>query len=179
MARLTTWHPLLKVIHWSVAFAFFGLFAVGWWMVELSYYNAWYTTAPDLHKSIGLILLAVMALRLGVRTFTASPTPLPSHTLWERHLAHITHGLLYVGLFVVMISGYLISTADGRAISVFGIVEVPATVQGFPHQADIAGDIHWYGACSVMVLVLLHIVGALKHHFYDKDTTLKRMLGKT
>ena len=75
----------------------------------------------------------------------------------------------------IMLSGYLISTADGRAIEVFSWFEVPATLSDIDGQEDIAGDIHEILAWTLIVLVALHALAALKHHFIDKDTTLKRM----
>jgi cytochrome b561 len=78
----------------------------------------------------------------------------------------------------VMISGYLISTADGRAISVFGWFEVPALITSIPDQEDIAGLIHEYLAWGLVIFSGLHALAALKHHFIDRDPTLKRMLGR-
>ena len=85
--------------------------------------------------------------------------------------------LLYLILFAIIISGYLISTADGQPISVFDWFSVPAVSQGKGNKLDLAGDVHLYLAWAVVVLSLLHAAGALKHHFIDKDITLKRMLG--
>jgi cytochrome b561 len=75
-----------------------------------------------------------------------------------------------------MLSGYLISTADGRAIDVFNLFSVPALVSGFDNQEDIAGLVHQIIAYSLIALVVLHALAALKHHFIDRDRTLKRML---
>jgi cytochrome b561 len=91
----------------------------------------------------------------------------------------LAHLALYVILFAIMISGYLISTADGQPINVFGWFNVPASVTDLPDQADNAGTIHLYLAWSVVVLSVLHGLAALKHHFIDRDVTLKRMLGRS
>ncbi|PSW74141.1 cytochrome b [Photobacterium sp. GB-50] len=172
------WNPMIILLHWLVALTVVGLFAIGWWMVDLNYYHAWYNTAPDTHKSTGLILFFVLIVRLLLRALTDAPATLSSHAQWEQWLAQKTHWLLYLLLFVVMFSGYLISTADGRAISIFGVFDIPATLTSIQNQEDIAGTIHWYGACVLIGFALLHAIGALKHHFIDKDNTLKRMLGK-
>ncbi|MNR57354.1 hypothetical protein D3C85_1781150 [compost metagenome] len=79
----------------------------------------------------------------------------------------------------MLISGYLISTAEGVAIDVFGWFSVPATLSGLPEQADVAGVIHFYLAWSLVVLAVLHALAALKHHFLDRDPTLTRMLGRS
>ena len=105
------------------------------------------------------------------------PDPLPSHHGWERTIARTVHGLLYVLLISVMVFGYLISTADGRAIEVFGWFSVPATLHGIDKQEDIAGVIHLSLAITLISLVVLHALAAFKHHVIDKDRTLKRMLG--
>ena len=81
--------------------------------------------------------------------------------------------------FAIGISGYLISTADGKPISVFGWFDVPATLADAGAQADFAGALHFWLAWSVVVLSVMHGFMALKHHFIDKDDTLKRMLGKS
>ncbi|PSW58483.1 cytochrome b [Photobacterium leiognathi] len=172
------WHPVLITLHWLVAITVLGLFALGWWMVDLTYYHAWYKTAPFIHKSIGLMLFLAMILRLLIRVSTTQPLTVSAHAKWELWLASKIHFVLYLIVFVVMLSGYLISTAGGRGISVFGLFEVPVLVAPFTNQADIAGKIHWYVAWALMAFVGLHILGALKHHYLDKDETLKRMLGK-
>ena len=92
--------------------------------------------------------------------------------------AKLGHAFLYLCLFAVMIAGYLISTAEGVGIPVFGWFEVPALVSGLPDQADNAGAIHLYLAWALVIFSGLHALAALKHHFIDRDVTLKRMLGR-
>lgn len=92
-------------------------------------------------------------------------------------MAGVVHGLLYLMLFVIVISGYLISTAKGQGISVFGWFEIPASITGLTNQADRAGAVHYWVAIGVLGLAALHALGALKHHFLDRDDTLRRMLG--
>src|SRR5690554_232836 len=74
---------LAVVLHWLVAAVVVGLFALGFWMVDLSYYDEWYRKGPDLHRSIGLILFAVVVFRLLWRFINTSPRPLASHKRWE------------------------------------------------------------------------------------------------
>jgi len=166
------------VLHWLVAVAVFGLFALGFWMVGLDYYSSWYRAAPDIHKSIGIILFTVMLLRVFWRFLSPGPVALASHGPLTRLATKAGHGVLYLGLFGVMISGYLISTADGRPISVFGWFAVPALITGIPNQEDIAGLVHEYLAWALVILAGLHALAALKHHFIDHDATLKRMFGR-
>ncbi len=75
------------------------------------------------------------------------------------------------------VSGYLISTEDGRGIDVFDWFTMPGAGALFSHQADIAGDIHLYSAVVLISLAALHAIAALKHHFINKDNTLRKMIG--
>ena len=102
-------------LHWLSAIIVYGMFALGLWMVTLSYYDGWYHKAPELHKSIGILLMMGLVIRVLWRVISPPPGPLPSYS--------------------------------------------PA----------------W----SVVVLSVMHGFMALKHHFIDKDDTLKRMLGKS
>ncbi|MHB0851598.1 cytochrome b [Stutzerimonas nitrititolerans] len=166
------------LLHWLVAVAVFGLFALGYWMVGLNYYSSWYRTAPDIHKSVGILLFVLMLLRVLWRFLSPGPAPLASHGDLTRLATKLGHGVLYLGLFVLMISGYLISTADGRAISVFGWFDVPALISGLPNQEDIAGLVHEYFAWALIIFAGIHALAALKHHFVDHDATLRRMFGR-
>ena len=165
-------------LHWLVALSVFSLFALGLWMTSLDYYDNWYKQGPWLHKSIGILLFFVMAFRLGWRLLTPPPAALDSHKSWETRAAHVTHLLLYMLLFTIMLSGYLISTADNRPIEVFDWFSIPATITAIPNQEDIAGWVHLILASTVIGLALLHATAALKHHFFDRDRTLNRILGK-
>ncbi|WNW12278.1 cytochrome b [Pseudomonas sp. DTU_2021_1001937_2_SI_NGA_ILE_001] len=167
-----------RVLHWGVALTVFGLFGLGLWMVGLDYYDSWRKAGPDLHKSIGLVLFAAMLVRVIWRFVSPPPPPLASYSQLTRIGAAFGHLFLYVGLFAVMTAGYLISTADGVGIPVFGLFEVPALVSGLPQQAELAGQIHLYLAWAIVIFAVLHGLAALKHHFIDRDVTLKRMLGR-
>ena len=170
------YHPLHIALHWLMALMIPALFGVGLWMTGLDYYSSWYKTAPDLHKSFGILLAILLVSRLVVMRRFGKPAALSSG--WQQKAAGIAHALMYALLLAIMVSGYLISTADNRGILVFGLFEVPGFGEFFPEQADIAGTVHFYLACALIVLVVLHAAAALKHHFVDKDNTLKRMLGR-
>ena len=166
-------------LHWLVAIAVYGKFALGLWMVTLSYYDGWYHQAPELHKSIGILLMMGLVIRVIWRLFSPPPAALASYSRLTRIAAAMGHLALYLLLFSIVISGYLISTADGKAISVFGWFDIPATVANAGAQADLAGSLHLWLAWTVVILSLLHGLMALKHHFIDNDDTLNRMLGKS
>ncbi|MEB5958938.1 cytochrome b [Enterobacter sichuanensis] len=164
-------------LHWIFALAVYGMFGLGLWMVTLSYYDGWYHQAPELHKSIGVLLMLGLVFRVVWRHISPPPSAPKSHGKMTRVSAVAAHIALYALLFAILISGYLISTADGKPISVFGLFDVPATISDAGSQADRAGVVHLWLAWSVVILSVLHGLAALKHHFIDKDDTLKRMLG--
>lgn len=166
-------------LHWGVALTVFSLFALGLWMVGLGYYDPWRKAGPDLHKSIGLVLFFFMLLRVLWRFISPPPPPTPNLGPLTRLAATLGHLFIYADLFLVMTAGYLISTADGVGIPVFGLFEVPALVSGIEDQAELAGTVHLYLAWVLVIFAVLHGLAALKHHFIDRDVTLKRMLGRS
>jgi cytochrome b561 len=166
------------LLHWLVAVTVFGLFGLGLWMTGLTYYDSWYRQAPWLHKGTGVTLFLLVAARLVWRLLDPQPAPLPGHAAWERRAAGIAHRLLYLLLFAVMLSGYLISTADGRPLEVFGLFSLPAVMTGIENMEDAAGRVHLLLAFSLVGLALLHALAAFKHSFFDRDRTLLRMLGR-
>jgi cytochrome b561 len=168
------WGLVSILLHWLSAVTLIGLFILGWWMTGLGYFDAWYNLAPWWHRSIGMLLLFATLARLVWRFL--QPTPAAQGSRLERLAAHLGHIALYGLLLVVMVSGYLISTARGRGISVFNVFEVPALISGLPNQASIAGEIHWYSALALMLLAGGHALAALKHHLIDRHDTLIRML---
>jgi cytochrome b561 len=143
-------------------------------MVDLSYYSEWYKVAPYWHKSIGIILLALTLFRVLWKMLNKAPEI--EGLAWEKSAAKIAHLLLYILLFSTFISGYLISTADGRGIEVFNWFTLPALGSLIENQEDIAGEGHFYLTYSLIGLALLHALAALKHHFINKDNTLKKII---
>ena len=161
-------------LHWLMALTIFGLFGLGLYMVELTYYDAWYRGSLDLHKSVGIVLALAWLVRVLWKFSNPQPRPL-GNKAWEHKVATLTHALLYLLMLGLFISGYLISTADGRSIEVFGLFDVPATLTG-KGQEETAGLIHEILAWSLIGLAALHAAAAVKHHIFDKDRTLVRML---
>lgn len=165
------------IMHWLMALIIFGLFGLGLYMVELSYYDAWYKGSLDLHKSIGMVLVALLLARVCWTVFNIKPkSAVNNASKLEVNSAHFAHIALYILMTALMLSGYLISTADGRDISVFGLVSIPASSIAIQNQEDIAGSIHNILAWSLVLLALAHGATAIKHHFINKNDTLKRML---
>ena len=167
---------LTKALHWTTALLVIGLFVLGFWMVELDYYSDWYQTAPFYHESFGILLILILAIRAYWTLTNQSPAALPTHSNLERQAAKIIKYLLWGLMLLIVISGFLISTADFRAINVFELFDLPPLFEAFDNQADLAGSVHKWLAYILVGLVMLHVLGAIKHHFIDKDRTLKRML---
>ena len=168
------WGVISIALHWLSALTIVGLFFLGWWMTDLGYFDTWYNLAPWWHRSIGMLLLLATVLRIVWRF--VQPTPVAQGSRWERLAAHLGHIVLYALMLTVLASGYLISTARGRGVSVFDWFEVPALISDLPNQASIAGEIHWYSALALMILAGGHALAALKHHFFDRHDTFVRML---
>ncbi|MCZ4292442.1 cytochrome b [Vibrio sinaloensis] len=169
------YNPVARAIHWLSAIVVIAMFGVGLWMVDLSYYSQWYKTAPHWHKSVGLLLAGLTIFRFVWKLVT--PSPRPEGSALEIIGAKLAHMVMYVLFIVLFVSGYLISTEDGRAIDVFNWFSVPALGALFENQADISGQIHFYTAWALIILAAVHAIAALKHHFINKDNTLRKMIG--
>lgn len=131
----------------------------------------------QIHKSVGLGILVLTLGRIGWRM--ANPAiPLPDAMPgWQRLLARATHVLFYVFLIAMPLAGWAASSAAGREIIWFGLFEWPALPIG--GGRDTAGDLmdlHELAAKGLYVLIALHVGGALKHHFVDRDNVLHRMI---
>ncbi|MCW8336609.1 cytochrome b [Vibrio sp. SCSIO 43135] len=173
--EVKNYNLLVRLIHWVSALVVIGMFAVGLWMVDLSYYSEWYRTAPHWHKSVGIILVAVTVFRFVWKTVT--PSPKVEGKSYEIAAAKLTHLAMYVLLILLLVSGYLISTEDGRGIEVFNWFTVPGLGALFEGQADLAGELHFYFAWALILLAAVHALAAVKHHVIDKDNTLRKMIG--
>lgn len=166
-------------LHWLVAIGYLGLFALGAYMVTLGYYDALYVTLPYWHKGLGVLLMAVVLVRICWRVFNVRPQPVAGHKDYERLAARAAHWSLNLGCVVVLLSGYFISTAAGEGIDVFSWFTLPASPMNIANQEDIAGEIHMYVAYLVLAIAAAHAMAALKHHFFDRDQTLRRMIHPT
>lgn len=166
-----------KLLHWLMAILLTGLFAVGLYMTDLDYYDPLYHSLPWWHKSIGLLTIFLLLVRLVWKLGNPEPHPLKTHKKWEVSLAKLLQTSFYVLILLIGISGYLISTAEGKGIDFFNWFEVPAVFSELTEQqADLVGEAHEILAFLLAFLVVLHGSAAIKHHFFDKDETLKRMI---
>lgn len=174
--KATGYSNFSKAMHWLIALAVYCLFGLGLWIVSLDYYHPWYVRAPDIHRSAGLLAAVLMAIRLLWLNWVGKPKALASHTTIERVLAHCAHLLMYILFFATVIAGYLMSSTDGHEIIFFNLYSLPSSGDYIANQEDVAGTWHKYLAWLLVITSLLHALAALKHHFIDRDNTLKRML---
>jgi cytochrome b561 len=162
-----------RLFHWLMAIAIFAMFALGLWMVRLDYYSPYYNSAPDLHRSVGMILLFALIVRWVWRATNPKPSDAELSPL-EQKASYTVHWGFYALLLALMVSGYLISTPDGDPISVFGWFDVPSLVQMRGLESR-AGYVHRILAYATIALATVHALAALKHHYVDKSSILTRM----
>jgi cytochrome b561 len=128
------------------------------------------------HKSVGITILGLAVLRLLWRWM--NPTPALPDTLkpYERVLANITHAGLYILLFALPLTGWMMSSARGFPVSWFGFIQLPDLVPKNKTVYDAMLETHETLVWVLYVIVALHVLAALKHHFMLKDNVLRRML---
>ena len=160
-------------LHWLLALALTVSFIVGTSMaglplspLRLKLYN-W-------HKWAGATIFALAAVRLLWRITHRPPPDLPMPA-WQRRLAHATHFLLYTLFFAVPLVGWAYSSAAGFPLVVYGVLPLPDWVSADKALAEAIKPWHGRLAWAMAALVALHVAGALKHHFIDRDALLSRM----
>jgi len=170
------------LLHWFVALGMIGLTAVG---LCMSRAEVWFLY--PIHKSIGVLVFGLILLRVVWRLRNGWPAQVAGGSALEHRLAHGVHWLL-IGLTLAMpISGMMHSGAGGHGIAIFGLQLVPsqhkpeAPGEALPYNQSVAewGEaLHEYLGYLLILTVMLHLAGALKHHWVYKDGVLRRMLGQ-
>lgn len=163
-----------RLLHWLMAVFIVGLFVLGVWMVGLDYYSPYYTSAPDLHRSLGILTGVLLIVRFCWVVFNTRPAN-PELSPAEKMMATLVQWAFYPLIAAIVVSGYLIATTDGRAIDVFGIVSLPSAVTD-RSVTDTAGFAHRWIAYCTLALAAVHTAAALKHHFWDRNSVLKRIV---
>lgn len=168
-------------LHWLVGLIMLGLLASGVFMVEAEYFPLY-----PLHKAIGVLIMIAVVLRVLWRAINRWPEHVSEYTPTEKLLSKVVHYLLLIGTVIMPISGFIMSTAGGYGVDVFGLELTarnpdPADPKSvIPLNESLAGFakmMHTYAGYAVIAGVVLHILGAYKHHLIDKDSTMRRMLG--
>jgi cytochrome b561 len=131
------------------------------------------------HRSVGLVILAAMLLRLAWRR-RHPPPPLPqTMPPLAAGLAHATHGSLYAALIAMPLAGYVNAAAAGHAVSLFGLLSIPPLLAENGRLSQIAIAIHLAGQYLLYCFVALHVAGAIYHTLWRRDGVLARMLPRS
>lgn len=161
------------VLHWLVAAIVFGQFAFGWLMQQIPKSPpGMRADAFNVHKSIGLCLLALMLVRLGWRIAHPAP-PLPAMPRWQARAAKVNHAALYAALIVMPLAGYLGSVWSGYPVKWFGIT-LPAWGGSVPWLKSLMSAVHLTTSFVLATLVAVH-VGAALWHAARRDGVVARM----
>jgi cytochrome b561 len=161
--------------HWFTALVFIGMLCFGFYLSFGGLEREVKGPLMGIHKSIGTLFLAFAFWRIGWRLAQGFPKDVAVMPAWQSIAAKATHWLLLLSVLAMPLSGVIMSIYGGRAINVFNWFTIPAqdkieTISGLAHS------IHSYAPYAIAALITLHIAAALKHHFIDKDATLKRMV---
>lgn len=166
---------LSMLLHWVMALLIIGLLALGLYMTSLPDGDpkwAWY----GLHKSFGLLVFVLAAIRLSWISSHRGPALPGSLQPWERAAARATHGLLYLAMFLLPVSGYVDSSAGGYHLAFFDLFDIPKVIPENKDLEALALMVHSSLAYALMAALVLHLGAVAKHELILKDDTLRRML---
>lgn len=169
------WGGISQLLHWMVAILILVMAYLGLTMGDLP-------NGPDkiktyaLHKSIGITILAVVALRLLWRLYAGTPRPVPGSPRWQERIASLTHGAIYLLLFTIPLSGWVLNSAAGFPLRWFGLVNLPHIVGESHDLHELAEQAHELMFWVLALLVVAHAGAAFYHHIFQRDATLARML---
>lgn len=163
-----------KSFHWVMALMMIGLLGLGFYMAGMER-SPFKFELYSWHKSFGIVVLALVVFRVIWRFISAPPKALETHASWEKLLSKTIHIVLYVSMIGFPLSGWVMSSAGGHGVSVFGFFDMPAIVAENKDIGASAKLAHVIFAYSLIIALGLHILGGLKHHVVDKDLTLARM----
>ena len=170
-----SWGGPAKFFHWLMALLILaqialGLLAVSWRLSPMKL-NLFFW-----HKSTGMLILALLALRLLWRLANRTPELPAGMPGWERAAARLSHALLYLLMIALPITGWIVNSASNIPFRIFWLIPLPAIVAPDKATADLAALVHG-GLAALLALVLVaHIGAALRHHFVKRNTVLTRML---
>lgn len=175
MTRPASYTSTAIFLHWLSAFLIFAVFPLGAYMQDLPLSPA-KLQLYSYHKWLGISILLLAAARLAWR-LGHIPPPLPtSIPPWQQRAAHALHGLLYLLLLAIPISGWLMSSAKGFQTIYLGVLPLPDLVGKDKDLGELLTEVHKMLNLTLLVLVVAHMGAAFKHHFIDRDGVLARML---
>ena len=171
-------HPytaVAKFFHWAMAVVILGLLALGFVMTDMPLspeklqYYAW-------HKWAGVSVFLLVWLRLAWRVCNPPPAYPDSMSPWVQRVAHLGHVSLYGLMIVIPVSGWLLSSAKGVTTVWFGVLPLPDLVEKDKALGHLLHEVHEALNFGLLWLLGGHVAAAVKHHWFDKDDILKRML---
>jgi cytochrome b561 len=155
------------------------MIGVGAYMADLPKEDPLRGQLISMHKAVGVTILALAVIRI-LWILVSRPPVMPAALQhWEVVLAKSTVGLLYLLMLATPIAGYLMTNTGGKPISYFGLFDLPVLMGENHDLHEALEEVHEFLAFSILALVGLHVLGALKHRFIDKDPkadVLKRMV---
>jgi cytochrome b561 len=177
ISQETRYGSMALILHWLTAALIVAAIIVIWtFKYGTEPHTALRTDLLIVHRSLGLTVLAVAIIRLGWRLAHGAPPLDPALPAWQRGLAHLVHGALYLIFFIMPISGYISSAADNHEVSYFMLFTVPQIVPNDHALAKLMDNVHSLLQWVIYTLIVVHTGAALAHHYLFKDGTLRRML---
>jgi cytochrome b561 len=164
-----------QTLHWIIAALIAIQFTLAWTADDLPL-GMHKLTLLARHKSFGMTVLMLAVLRLTWRLFNPAPPLPPGMTSIERFMARATHLAFYVLLFAMPLTGWLMSSAKNYSVSWFGLFTWPNMIGPNERAFQICKETHDLLSDVLFAIVILHVLAALKHHFWNKDDVLRRML---
>jgi cytochrome b561 len=171
---LTRYGALAQLFHWVIVVLIITQFVLALWAEGLSPIKK--IGVLGTHKSIGITILVLAVLRLAWRLFNPVPPQPRGIPRWQELSAHVSHFLLYALLFITPVLGWLMSSARAFSVSWFGLVTLPDFIEPNKAAFELLRDWHHFMAWTLATIAVIHLAAALKHHFFDRDDVLRRML---
>jgi cytochrome b561 len=171
-----TYGGVSRLLHWSTALIVLGLLGLGFYMHEVEA-GPFKFQLYGLHKSFGILVLTLAALRIFWHLTTACPAALGTHQKWEKFLSKMIHLFLYITLIGMPLSGWIMSSAGQFPVRFFNLFDIPPLTGKDETLFKNMQEIHEMFAYGLIAALALHIAGAVKHHLIDRDSTLRRMGG--
>ncbi|MDR6903483.1 cytochrome b [Rhizobium miluonense] len=171
------YRPSQRLLHWLMAVIIISALLIGLYCSYLTPGTPLRRALLDVHKSLGMTALVLIAIRLPLRLSFGEPAHRRPLDVFNHYAARGAHILLYALMILMPLAGYTTSAAGGHDLPWFGLFQWPNLLSPDRGLERIAAQIHEYGAYCLYVLVSLHILAALWHHFIRRDEVLQRMLG--